>query len=150
MIHRKPIDGDARQAVRAHGLRTAVVATVAVFALAGCAGMTDTQRRTATGAGVDARGKQVVCPAAAQDPVDLRTGCRIGSHRLDVGLARGDDGQVAADSLQPTLDGVHVRVAVPGGQVQAVLSGRTTVAFSVCASARTYACVVRRTGTRMA
>ena len=32
--------------------------------------------------------------------------------------------------LADRLDSMHVRVAVPGGQVQAVLSGRTTVTLA--------------------
>ncbi len=78
MIHRKSLDGSTREAGAARGLRkAAVVATVAMFALAGCAGMTDTQRRTATGAGVGA-GVGAVIGGAQSGGKGVRNGALIG------------------------------------------------------------------------
>jgi outer membrane protein OmpA-like peptidoglycan-associated protein len=55
MTIQKPLQGNTRVAAVTGGRRlrqATVLATVAAFGLAACAGMTDTQRRTATGAGI--------------------------------------------------------------------------------------------------
>jgi outer membrane protein OmpA-like peptidoglycan-associated protein len=77
MIQRKSMNGGGRQA-GARGLRTAIaMAAVAALGLAGCAGMTDTQRRTATGAGVGA-GVGAVIGGAQSGGKGVRNGALIG------------------------------------------------------------------------
>jgi outer membrane protein OmpA-like peptidoglycan-associated protein len=80
MIQRRVLDRSAREASCARGLRlrkAAAVLSVAVFALAGCAGMSDTQRRTSTGAGVGA-GVGAVIGGMQSGGKGVRNGALIG------------------------------------------------------------------------